>query len=182
MAVTTFAGTFSWRNDTSLTGQNRQELALAPATITGGQFGKLFACPVDGYVYAQPLYVANVNLTTAAQPGVVHHNVVYVATEHDSVYAFDADANPCEQIWQTNFVNNLGGAIQAISTVPACQTISATCPSNDVNSDDIVPEIGITGTPTIDPASGTLYVVAATKENGTYVQRLHALDVMKPGQ
>ena len=174
VAVTTFSGTFSWRNDTSLTGQNRQELALTPTTIIGGQFGKLFACPVDGYVYAQPLYFSNANIATA---GTVHHNVVYVATEHDSVYAFDADANPCQQIWQVNFVNVLGGALQGISTVPACQTITSTCASNDVNSNDIVPEIGITGTPVIDPASGTLYVVAATKENGIYVQRLHALDI-----
>lgn len=173
IAVTTYSGTFSWRNDTSLTGQNRQELALTPTTISDGQFGKLFSCSVDGYVYAQPLYVANANLTSG---NVVHHNIVYVATEHDSVYAFDADANPCQQVWQTNFVNNLGGAVDGISTVPACQTITTGCASNDVNSDDIVPEIGITGTPTIDPSSGTLYVVAATKENGTYVQRLHALD------
>ncbi len=173
VAVTAFSGTFSWRNDASLTGENRQELALTPVTITGGQFGKLFACPVDGDVYAQPLYFANANVTA----GAIHHNIVYVATEHDSVYAFDADANPCQQIWQANFVNVLGGAVQGISTVPACQTITTTCASNDVSSTDIVPEIGITGTPVIDPASGTLYVVAATKENGVYVQRLHALDI-----
>src|SRR6202034_2632452 len=117
---------------------------------------------------------ANANLNVA---NTIHHNIVYVATEHDSVYAFDADTNPCQQIWQSNFVNNLGGAQQGISTVPACQTITTSCASNDVNSDDIVPEIGITGTPAIDPASRTLYVVAATKENGVYVQRLHALDI-----
>ena len=88
-----FTGIYSWRNDTALTGQNRQETALTPASVTAVKFGKLFACAVDGYVYAQPLYVPNVTI-----PGAGTHNIIYVATEHDSVYAFDADANPC-QTW-----------------------------------------------------------------------------------
>ena len=179
VAVTDFAGNLSWRNDNSLTGQNRRELALTPTTVSGGQFGKLFSCPVDGHVYAQPLYVANSNITTAAEPNTIHRNVVYVATAHNSVYAFDADARLCRQIWQTNFVENLGGALLGISTVP----------SSDAESTEIAPEIGITGTPVIapgaSPGAGTLYVVSATKENGNYVQRLHALDLRtgseKPG-
>jgi hypothetical protein len=93
--VTNFPGTFTWRNDNSRSGVNSQELALAPATVTSSKFGKLFSCPLDGYAYAQPLYVANL-----AIPGSGTHNVVFVATEKDSVFAFDADANPCVQLWR----------------------------------------------------------------------------------
>ena len=97
--VTDFPGTLTWRNDNSRSGVNRQELALTPATVSSSTFGKLFSCPadgpLDGYVYAQPLYVPNLLI-----PGNGTHNVVFVATENDSVYAFDADANPCKQLWQ----------------------------------------------------------------------------------
>jgi hypothetical protein len=113
---------------------------------------------VDGAIFAQPLYVANVAMAN------VTHNVVYVATEHDSVYAFDADANSCQILWQVSFINPAAG----VTTVPATDISGQT---------DIVPEIGITGTPVIDPPTATLYVVAKTKENGAYVQRLHALDL-----
>jgi hypothetical protein len=158
VAVTDFPGTFTYHNDNARTGQNRQEFALAPATVNQTQFGKIFSCVLDGYAYAQPLYVANL-----AIPGQGTHNVVFVATEHDSVFAFDADNAACLQLWKTSFIDPTAG----ITTVP----------SDDVLSLDIVPEIGITGTPVIDPRSGTLYVVAKTKENGSYVQRLHALDI-----
>src|ERR1700692_3796046 len=166
-----FSGIYSWRNDAGLTGQNRQETALTPATVTPGNFGKLFACAVDGYVYAQPLYVPNVTI-----PGAGTHNVIYVATEHDSVYAFDADANPCQPpLWQVSFLDPTVGA--------------TTVPSTDVGTTDITPEIGITGTPAIDPATGILYVAAETKElsgsSFVYVHRLHALAIStaneKPG-
>ena len=114
-----FTGIYSWRNDTGLTGQNRQETALTPATVTAGKFGKLFACAVDGYVYAQPLYVPNVTI-----PGAGTHNIIYVATEHDSVYAFDADANPCQtHWWQVSFLDPTAGA--------------TTVPSTDVGTTDI---------------------------------------------
>ena len=154
----TFTGVYSWKYDNSLTGQNPQETKLTPSTVSLTTFGKLFSCAVDGQVYAQPLYVANVTIAS------VPHNVVYVATEHDSVYAFDADANPCEPLWQVSFINPAGG----VTTVPATDISGQT---------DIAPEIGITGTPVIDPATATLYVVAKTKENGAYFQRLHALDL-----
>jgi hypothetical protein len=165
-----FTGIFSWRNDPGLTGQNRQETVLTPTSVASGHFGKLFSCPVDGYVYAQPLYMPNVTI-----PGNGTHNVVFVATEHYSVYAFDADANPCQLLWQVNFLNTTAGA----TTVPAA----------DVGTTDIAPEIGITGTPAIDPNTGILYVSAETKEMNSsvpvYIHRLHALDILtgneKPG-
>ena len=172
-------GVFSWRNDSMLSGVNSQETILTPTNINNSArtaFGKLSACAVDGDVYAQPLYAPNVSLVAAGL-----HNVVFVATENDSVFAFDADASPCQTLWQTSFLNPVLG----VTTVPACFMVSGACTdggtSNDVGSNDITPEIGITGTPVIDPANGMLYVVSKTKEstvNGPiYVQRLHALDI-----
>ena len=153
-----FSGTFAHHNDNARTGANLQELVLTPATVNQAQFGKLFSCAVDGYVYAQPLYVADL-----AIPDQGTYNAVFVATEHGCVFAFDADDPTCVQLWMTSFIDPDNG----ITTVP----------SDDVLSDDIAPEIGITGTPVIDPQTGILYVVARTKENGSYVQRLHALDI-----
>ena len=167
ISANAFAGVYSWRNDNSLTGQNPQETKLTPLSVNSGKFGKLFGCPVDGpvgsQIVAQPLYVANVTIPLQGT-----HNVVYVATEHDSVYAFDADTNPCQVLWQVSFINPIAG----VTTVPAGDIPGQT---------DIVPEIGITGTPVIDPASATLYAVSKTKvsENGGFVykQELHALDL-----
>src|SRR5438309_7936406 len=135
------SGVYSWRNDNSLTGQNWQETTLTPSTVSPTTFGKLFGCAVDGPIFAQPLYVANV-----AIPSQGTHNVLYVATENDSVYAFDADANSCQMLWQVSFLNSA----LAVTTVPATDISDQT---------DIVPEIGITGTPVIDPNTATLYVV-----------------------
>ncbi len=142
--------------DTGRTGQNLAETKLTPANVSSTTFGKLFALPVDGYVYAQPLYMAGL-----AIPGQGTHNVVFIATEHDSLYAFDADAGGAP-LWHVSFLIN------------GATTLSTT----DVgNTQDINPEIGITGTPTIDSATNTLYVVVNTKENGAYIYRLHAVDV-----
>jgi len=114
-------GVFSWRNDTMLSGVNSLETILTPANINNSAktvFGKLSACPVDGEVYAQPLYAENVSLAAAGL-----HNVVFVATENDSVFAFDADASPCQMIWQTSFLNSATG----VTTVPACLTTAGAC-------------------------------------------------------
>jgi hypothetical protein len=161
--ASSFTGVFTQRYDAQRTGQNRQESILTPSNVAGSTFGKLFACAVDGEVYAQPLYVANFLL----QGGT--HNVVFVATMNDSVYAFDADASPCHQYWKTSFL-----VPGATTTVPPVDTGEI----GDINT-----IIGITGTPVIDPATGTLYVVAKTKgatgcsAPPCYFQRLHALDL-----
>ncbi|HME71568.1 MAG TPA: pyrrolo-quinoline quinone [Myxococcota bacterium] len=158
--ITNSPGLFTHHNDNLRTGQNLNETVLTPANVTPVNFGRLYSYPLDGTAYAAPLYVANLNI-----PNQGFHNVVYVATEHDSVYAFDADGLSSSPLWQVSFINLAAG----VTPVPAA----------DTGSPDFSPEVGITGTPVIDPASGTLYVVAKTKEvvsnTATYVQRLHAL-------
>jgi IPT/TIG domain-containing protein len=166
-AVSDLQGVYMHHNDVARIGQNLNEYALTPATVNSSTFSKLFSCPVDGFVYAEPLYVANLNV------GGTMHNVVFIATEHDSVYAFDADSPSCVQLWKTSF---LGTGVTTMSWLD-----TGSSPTNDV-----FPEIGITSTPVIDPATNTIYVEAKTKESvGTgcstgspcYVHRLHALNL-----
>ena len=160
--VTNYRGTFTRDVDNLRTGVNTNETVLTPANVNVNQFGKLFSYPIDGVSDASPLYVANVNI-----PGIGLRNVVYVATEHDSVYAFDADGLQSTPLWKVSFIDPSRG----ITTVP---------PDDTGEPRDIYPEIGITGSPVIDPATNTLYVVAKTKEvsgQTTYVHRLHALDL-----
>jgi hypothetical protein len=172
----TAANVLTYHNDNARTGRNLQETLLTPANVNSTTFGKLFSYSVDGYVYAQPLYVSNVPVAGQLR------NVVFVATEHNSVYAFDADNQTGTPLWRVSFVDPANG----ITTVPYQDTASPpgyTGPGPVIPGGcaDLTPEIGISGTPVIDRATGTLYVVAKTKEiNGAavaYEHRLHALDI-----
>ena len=151
----------TYHYDTLRSGQNIHETALTPALVNVNQFGKLFSQPVDGQVYAEPLVVYNLQII-----GKGTHTVVYTVTENDSVYAFDGNSNTgsnASPLWHVNFTNPAKG----ITTIP----------STDLGVISIEPQIGITGTPVIDTSNETIYLVAATKENGAYYQRLHALDI-----
>jgi uncharacterized protein (TIGR03437 family) len=158
----------TYHNDLARTGQNLNETLLTPASVSSGRFGRLFTYAVDGQVYAQPLYVPGVFIL-----GKGIHNVVLVATEHDSVYAFDADNRLAAPLWHVSFLDPAAGVTAASAA--------------DLECGSIIPEVGITATPVIDLASGTLYVVAMTAEPSIdgYMHRLHALDVAtgaeKPG-
>ena len=152
-------------NDIARTGQNLQESTLTPSNVSTSSFGRLFSIPVDGFVYAQPLYLPNLTIS-----GKGTHNVVFIATEHDSIYAVDADSNGgsnATPLWQITLLDAAHGAASGATTEPY----------TDVGTTDTIPEIGITGTPVIDTGSGTMYVVGQTVENGKAIQRLHALDI-----
>ncbi len=151
-------GVFTYHYDNLRSGVNSSETALTPANVTQQTFGKKFTYPVDGWIDGQPLYVANVNVGGSV------HNVVYVTTEHDSVYAFDADGLVSSPLWQTSFVNPSAG----VTTIPTGDLVMGGFKQ---------PEFGIMATPVIDPVAGTIYVLARTLENGQYLQRLHALDI-----
>jgi Legume lectin domain/Chitobiase/beta-hexosaminidase C-terminal domain len=157
-------------NDIARTGQNNNETILTPSNVNTNTFGKLFSYPIDGQAYAQPLYVAGVTMGSGTAQAGTTHNVVFVATQHNSVYAFDADSNGgsnASPLWKITLLDSSHGAGSGATPVP----------NGDVGTDDINPEIGITSTPVIDTNTNTLYVVGKTKENGNYFQRLHALDI-----
>ena len=171
VVVATYPGTLTHHNDTYRTGQNAAEAALNTGNVNKNQFGKLFSYPVDGQTYAEPLWLPNVNISGTP------HNVVFVATENDSVYAFDADsavANP-NPLWHASFINP-----------PNVTAI----PKTDIEVGlDLSPIVGITSTPAIDTSKGIIYVEARTKDTtGTpncpgpystspYFHFLHALNV-----
>ena len=169
IGVTDLAGVFTYHNDLSRDGANQSEYTLAPSNVNTTTFGKLFSCTVDGAVYAQPLWVANLSISGAK------HNVVFVATQHDSLFAFDADANPCVKLWEISLIDTNHGATSGEVTVPSG------VPGYLVGGGygDITPEVGVTGTPVIDPASSTLYVVSKSmnSEGTSFYQRLHAIDL-----
>ena len=151
-------------NDAARTGANLSEVVLTTTNVNVSQFGKLFERAVDDEIYAQPLYVEGVTV-----PGVGIRNVVYVATNNDSVYAFDADDPAASApLWRVNYTNPAAGIVPVSRTDvgQACGTYV-----------DFAGNIGIGGTPVIDPLSQTMYFVTRTKESGTFVQRLHAIDV-----
>ena len=145
-------------NDVSRSGANLNETLLTPAKVNFNLFGKLFTDAVDGYIVGQPLYLSGLKFPNGST-----HNVVYVTTQHDSVFAFDADS-PQAPLWTVSFINPSAG----ITSVPIADF---GCSGTGYS------EIGIMGTPVIDPVAGTLFVVAKTLENGAYVFRLHALSV-----
>jgi Abnormal spindle-like microcephaly-assoc'd, ASPM-SPD-2-Hydin len=156
-AITTF------QNGNSRLGQNLQESILTPANVNATNFGMLFNWQTDGNIYAQPLYVPNVTINGSV------HNVVYVVTEADGIYAFDADSqalNPAP-LWYTSLVNGT-----TVTPIP-CLAHKAAC--------TIYPLLGISGTPVINTATNTMYFVARTAEgnasNPNYVARIHALDI-----
>src|SRR5271167_464087 len=153
-------------NDNARTGQNLSETTLNTSNVNQTSFGKLFYRTVDGFIYAQPLYVPGLTIQGTT------HNVVYVATQHNSVYAFDADdPNAPAPLWQVN----LGTPVpsQDICIITG-DTNPGDCPYYDIS-----PEIGITSTPVIDPVAGIIYVVSRTKNtsNGTYHDYIHALNL-----
>jgi regulation of enolase protein 1 (concanavalin A-like superfamily)/chitodextrinase len=155
VAVTDLAGVYTYHMDLARTGLNSHEYALTPATARSPNFGKRWTCAVDGDIYAQPLYVANLAI------GGGTHNVLFVVTMHDSVYAMDADNPGCVTYWHRTF---LGTGITSLSPT-------------DADCSDVLGEYGVTGTPVIDPVSRTIYLVSVTKENGVFFQRLHALSL-----
>lgn len=157
-------------NDIARTGANTNETILTPGNVNMTTFGKLFSQPVDGRIYTQPLYMPAITMGSGTPQAGTQHNVVYVATEHDSVYAFDADNNTganVSPLWKITLLDAAHGAAAGATTVP----------NGNLSTSDIVPEIGITSTPVIDPSTNTIYVVGKTLEGSTYVQRLHALDI-----
>jgi hypothetical protein len=155
-AITDLPGVFTYHNDLTRDGVNSKEYALNTSNVKSGTFGKLFACSIDASAYAQPLWVANVAI------GGGTHNVVIAATQHNTVYAFDADASPCQTYWSK-------------SLMASGETWVS---SADVGTQDITPDIGIVGTPVIDAGTKTIYVVSKSKNGSTFHQRLHALSLI----
>src|SRR6266436_6899065 len=170
LAMQSDLSVLTFHNDNLRTGQNLNETILNTSNVTAQHFGKRVSYPVDGQVYVQPLFVPAVTIKGH------YYNVVYVATENDNVYAFDADqTHAVTPLWKTSFLHP-----------PAVTTVPATDVFGKYPQRDIEPAVGITATPVIDLMTNTIYVVAMTKEHGNqYVQSLHALDIItgtdKPG-
>jgi len=155
------------RNDTSRTGANLNETALTTSNVNVNQFGKLYSYTIDGSIFAQPLYVPSVVI-----PSQGTHNVVYVATMNDVIYALDADSNAVNGgvLWKVDLRNPAAG----VTAIPIANIVG----SNNLN---IVGTVGVESTPVIDLTSNTIYLVARTMEvsgsTTNYVARLHALDI-----
>jgi hypothetical protein len=149
-------------NDNARTGQNTSETILNTTNVNVNQFGKLFAMPVIGQVYAQPLYVPSVTVNGGV------HNVVIIATENDTVYAYDADSSGAP-LWEASMVDAAHGAGTGETALNSATTTGC---------GDTQPQVGITSTPVIDPTSKTIYVEAKSTNGGNYFHRLHALDLL----
>ena len=164
LATTTVTATgkidvLTYHYDNLRDGVDSDETILTPQNVNSTTFGKLFSVPVDGDVYAQPLYKSNLLMAD----GTVH-DVMFVVTEHDSLYAIDANNGAI--LWQDSFIDPNNGIIPV--------------PSADTQTDDITPEVGITGTPVIDATTSTIYFISNVKNtnNETYAQYLHAIDLV----
>lgn len=185
VAVTDLAGVFTHHNDLARDGVNAQEYALNPANVNTTSFGKLFSCATatpaeaqawQGAVFTQTLWVPSLTIGGGV------HNVIFAATQHDTVFAFDADANPCVTYWQVNLLDTPHGGTSGETPVVW----------NNVGygNGDIYPEVGVVGTPVIDPNTNTMYLVSTSMISGgpgspncpsspnTLFQRLHALDLI----
>lgn len=169
VGVTDLAGVLTYHNDLSRDGSNPSEFALTTGNVAPATFGELFSCSVDGAIYAQPLWVPGLTI------GGAKHNVVFVATQHESLYAFDADASPCATLWHVSLIDSNHGGTAGETSVPSGPT------GNLVGggSGDITPEVGVTGTPVITP-TGMLYVVSKSviPSGPTFFQRLHAINIL----
>src|SRR4026207_1276893 len=157
----------TYHNNNARTGENLNERLLTPANVNQNTFGKLFAYNVDGYVYAQPLYVSGVTI-----PGKGACNVVFIATQHNSVYAFNADFD----------AGASGGLLWQVNLGPSAATPNPDFGNRFGGFNAIVPEVGITSTPAIDLATGTIYVDALTHEGSAYIHRVHALNITNGAQ
>jgi uncharacterized protein YjdB len=142
----------TWHVDNNRSGLNQNETSLTPTNVAAGTFGKLFSYLVDGYAYAEPLLISNVTIKSAV------HNVLYVATEYDSVYAFDADTyGTGAPLWKTSLLQSGETPLTGAS---------------------VLPYQGVTSTPVIDTSSNTIYVVSAQKSSANGPSyRLNALDI-----
>ena len=149
-------------NDNARTGENTSETILNTSNVNANQFGKLFAMPVDGQVYAQPLYVHGVTINGGV------HNVMIIATEADSVYAYDADSASSLLLWKASMVDAAHGAGAGEKALNSATTTGC----------DDMPQVGITSTPVIDPIAKTIYVEAKSTNGTNYFHRLHALDLL----
>jgi len=167
IGVTDLSGVFTYHYNISRNGTNTQEFALTTSNVSTSTFGKLFSCQTDGAIYAQPLWVPNRMVAGSS------HNVIIVATQHESLYAFDADATSCITLWHANLIDSTHGGTSGETSVPS-GTTGALVGSG---YGDISPEVGITGTPVIDSITNTLYVVSKSVNSSTqFFQRLHAID------
>ncbi|KAK9234167.1 hypothetical protein V1525DRAFT_439491 [Lipomyces kononenkoae] len=163
----------TYHYDTASSGVNSNEILLTPANVNVASFGKQFTVSVDGAVYAQPLIYTGVTITAgvntnAGAAGV--HDVVFVATEHDSLYAIDANTGTL--LWKRTFLDTTNPGSNVNNTFNATEIVPV--PSYDVGSGQISPEIGITGTPVIDQGSNLLYVSPRRKKQS---MRLHAINI-----
>jgi hypothetical protein len=165
VAITDLSGVYTYHNNLVRDGTNVHEFALTAGNVNPTNFGKLATCVVDGAIYGQPLWVAN------ATVGGTRRNVVYVATQHDSLYAFDADASPCVLLWSVSLINSAHGGLGGETPVPSSLVGSG--------FGDVQPEIGVTSTPVIDPNSGILYVLSKSVDSTqtAFYQRLHAINL-----